>query len=653
MNNTNSVGVEEKTENGANALLQSVERKYRRLYQNMSDAVLLYNYEEERILDCNPSALALLGFTKEELMLLNRFDLLAATSRFHPEVDIHNSMAVKHRELVYAGGTISSLAEVFNKEKQLFPAKINVVSLEKESYLAFVIVQDITKDYEKSMSLKEKERRTQIILDNSHEGIIYFCMNEKVPIDCNQKAREIFGVSNRETLLESASEYFYVTGMQNKLSAKEYFSRVIKEAKKKPYTYVYQVKDDKGGKIMIKGRAVYDDTRKEAPKVIFFIRDITEKYLANEEMNRLFDQQRQIIDAIPAPFMFRDLDGNILACNKALAESRGLEDPKEFIGLNLRDILNSEVAETVLKDDERIATSDAQVVHRRTFSYITNKGEKRWQRNDKTPFLGAEGNVTGILSYLVDVTEIMDQNERLKSYIESNRQLNNFASIASHDLQAPLRTIQSFTQLLQRKLGGRLSSEEKEYMQFISSATDNMRNLIRDLRTYSQVDAGSLNTQDFSLDKMVKEILSEIRAVINHTNASIKLTTELPIVQGDRIKLKQLIQNLLTNALKYIAKGTVPEVIIHFEDRPKYWYIEITDNGIGIEEEYQELIFELFQRLHTNTEEYQGTGIGLSLCKKVVEQHQGEIGVRSEEGKGSTFYFTFAKHIETVQDLIN
>ena len=97
----------------------------------------------------------------------------------------------------------------------------------------------------------------------------------------------------------------------------------------------------------------------------------------------------------------------------------------------------------------------------------------------------------------------------------------------------------------------------------------------------------------------------------------------------------------------------MPEVVIHFEDRPKCWYMEMTDNGIGINADYQEQIFELFQRLHNNTDEYQGTGIGLSLCKKVVEQHQGEIGVRSEEGKGSTFYFTIAKHIETVQDLMS
>ena len=131
----------------------------------------------------------------------------------------------------------------------------------------------------------------------------------------------------------------------------------------------------------------------------------------------------------------------------------------------------------------------------------------------------------------------MEQNERLQSYIESNKQLNNFASIASHDLQTPLRTIQSFIQLLQQKLGERLSDQKKEYMQFISSATDNMRHLIRDLRTYSQVDAGRLNIKEFSLDKMVKEILSEIQSVINQTSASIHITTELPSVQGDRIKI--------------------------------------------------------------------------------------------------------------------
>ena len=137
-------------------------------------------------------------------------------------------------------------------------------------------------------------------------------------------------------------------------------------------------------------------------------------------------------------------------------------------------------------------------------------------------------------------------------------------------------------------------------------------------------------------------IISELKATIDFTKANINFPENMPRIKGDRIKIRQLFQNLITNALKYMAKDVIPEVNLSCVDQPEHWYFEIKDNGIGIDEPFQEKIFELFNRLHNNTE-YQGTGIGLSLCKKIVEQHQGAIGVRSVEGKGSYFLFYHCK----------
>ena len=191
------------------------------------------------------------------------------------------------------------------------------------------------------------------------------------------------------------------------------------------------------------------------------------------------------------------------------------------------------------------------------------------------------------------------------------------------------------------------SEVQKEYMHFITSATKNMRHLIRDLRAFSKVDSTKLNIRPINCEFMLEEILKELQSSIEYKKAIIEVPENLTEVNGDRIKLKQLFSNLITNALKYIGKDVIPNIKITFEDNKDKWIFRIKDNGIGIESKHQQKIFQLFHRLHANNE-YQGTGIGLSLCKKVVNQHFGEIGVESEVNVGSTFYFDIPKDIEAV-----
>ena len=172
-------------------------------------------------------------------------------------------------------------------------------------------------------------------------------------------------------------------------------------------------------------------------------------------------------------------------------------------------------------------------------------------------------------------------------------------------------------------------------MHFITTATGNMRHLIRDLRAFSKVDSTKLHIRTINSDFMLEEVISELKATIDYKKASIEVPDNLPTIVGDRIKLKQLFQNLITNALKYIGKDVIPNIQIWFEDQEVQWIFKVKDNGIGIAPKNQERIFQLFQRCHAY-DDYTGTGIGLSLCKKVVDQHFGEIGVDSELGKGST-----------------
>jgi light-regulated signal transduction histidine kinase (bacteriophytochrome) len=273
-------------------------------------------------------------------------------------------------------------------------------------------------------------------------------------------------------------------------------------------------------------------------------------------------------------------------------------------------------------------------------------------------FLLPQGTSCHIMFVIKDITDRKEQdqiikenvvalnlkNAELTKYIESNNQLENFAAIASHDMQAPLRTIQSYTQLLQRSLKENATPAQNEYMHFITSSTSNMRHLIRDLRAFSKVDSAKLNIRSINIDFMLTEVVKELKATIDYQRAEVVIINNLPVVDGDRIKLKQLFQNLIANALKYVEKDVIPRVEISSEERDEDFLFKVKDNGIGIAEKNQERIFQLFERLH-EISQYVGTGIGLSLCKKVVEQHFGKIGVESKEGEGSTFYFTISKGV--------
>lgn len=237
------------------------------------------------------------------------------------------------------------------------------------------------------------------------------------------------------------------------------------------------------------------------------------------------------------------------------------------------------------------------------------------------------------------------KNQELEKYIESNMQLENFAYIASHDLKAPIRTIISFSQLLKRKLKDQLQGDTKEYLEFIISSSRNMKDLIEDLLTYSRVNSQSLEQRSINVNNLIELIALENQTVIQETQCKIECQNLPKNLKGDRTKLKQLFQNLITNGIKFHKENQAPEITITATEREKDWLFSVADNGIGIEPQYFERIFILFQKLHTNSE-YNGTGLGLAICKKIVAQHKGDIWLESTYGEGTTFFFTIAKEIK-------
>jgi two-component system, LuxR family, sensor kinase FixL len=253
---------------------------------------------------------------------------------------------------------------------------------------------------------------------------------------------------------------------------------------------------------------------------------------------------------------------------------------------------------------------------------------------------------TGIIH---DITYQKEAEEKLRRYAleleRSNRELEDFAYVSSHDLQEPLRKIRAFGGLLKEENFEELSDDAKDYIDRMLNAAERMQNLISDLLDFSRISTRSKPFQKVDLNEVLGLVLSDLEIRIKETNATIK-SGKLPIIEADKTQMGQLFQNLITNAIKFRKENENPLIeiscelsqkSIHISDFPgaKFYIINIKDNGIGFEQKYESKIFNIFQRLDGH--KYEGSGIGLAVCKKIANRHGGDIYSQSEPGKGSTF----------------
>lgn len=282
---------------------------------------------------------------------------------------------------------------------------------------------------------------------------------------------------------------------------------------------------------------------------------------------------------------------------------------------------------------------------------IKNKakdGSFYWTDSAIIPFLDGNGNITEHLAIRQDITQRKNAEELLNSkYVKAlkykNKELEEFAYITSHDLQEPLRTINGFTNLLNKKYSHNFDERAMKSMEFILSSTKRMSELIKNLLDYSRL-GNSKILNNIDCNKLIEEVKEDFNTLIMDTKATI-FTDKLPILQGHETELRLMFQNLISNAIKFRKKDIAPIIKISVASEKNYWKFSIQDNGIGIEEQYVKRIFSIFQRLH-NKNEYEGSGIGLSHCLKIANLHEGKIWVYSEPKIGSTFYVTIKKQIQ-------
>lgn len=273
------------------------------------------------------------------------------------------------------------------------------------------------------------------------------------------------------------------------------------------------------------------------------------------------------------------------------------------------------------------------------FRVVNKQAKIKWVMETVVPVYYRRKRAT--LGSLIDVTERKQMEERLQQMTaemqRSNTELEQFAYVISHDLQEPLRMVSSYTQLLAKRYGKKLDTDADEFIGYAVDGAKRMQTLLHDLLEYSRVGTRGKPFGLVNCEHVVEQAMANLKIAIEECSASVSYDT-LPTVMGDEGQLVRLFQNLIGNAIKFRREET-PQVYISALRRNNIITFTVKDNGIGIDPQHSQSIFEIFRRLHTR-EEYPGTGMGLAICKKIVERHGGHISVQSQPGQGSTFYFS-------------
>ena len=484
-------------------------------------------------------------------------------------------------------------------------------------------------------ALRESEERYRTILEDLQEGYFeidlagnYTFVNDVLCTRIGYSREELIGMNYRvftdpktmEKVFQAYHELYRtgepIRGLDGKVFGKN-GAEIIHEVS------ASLIRDSEGGPIGFRGTS----------------RDITQRKRVEEALRESEEKYRTILENIEDGYYESDLAGNLTFFNDSLC--RIWQYPKEeLVGLNNRQYMDPENAKKVFQAYHEVyKTGEPGKVC--DYAILRKDGTRRYIESSISLRKDSSGRPIGFRGIVRDVTERQQAEEALRVKTEelarSNRDLEQFAYVASHDLQEPLRMVTSYVELLARRYHGKLDSNADEFINFAMDGASRMRKLINDLLTYSRVKTQGKTLEPTDCEGVLHQSLDNLKMAIEE-NKAVVTHDSLPTVMADNPQLMELFQNLVGNAIKFRGSEP-PRIHVSASRNGSGWIFSVRDNGIGIAPEYFKRIFIIFQRLHSR-EKYDGTGIGLAICQRIVERHRGRIWVESEVGKGATFYFT-------------
>ncbi|MDJ1430808.1 PAS domain S-box protein [Halostagnicola sp. A-GB9-2] len=489
-----------------------------------------------------------------------------------------------------------------------------------------VYFQDITERKETQQKLRERERQFSTLMDNV-PGMVYRCRNERgwpmtfVSDACHDlsgydpSALEDDRVRWGEDVMVEADREKLWNGVQTATKEHGTFSE----------TYRIETADGERRWVRDYGRAVFDENDEEI-KIEGIISDVTDRKRLENELEESERRYRTLVKNFPqgAVGLFDD-DLNYTAIGGQLLDELGVS-PEDCVGASVRRIYPNDLEREI--EPQFRATLENES---RSFEH-SSRDRCLYART--LPIRDADDEVVEGMVVVQDITERKEYERKLEA---SNERLEQFAYAASHDLQEPLRMVTKYLQLIERRYEDDLDEDGEEFLEFAVDGAERMKEMINGLLEYSRVETAGGPLEPVDLAEVFAETMADIQMKVEETDAEITVEP-LPRVEGDTSQLRQVFQNLLENTIEYSGEGP-PRVHVSADRNGSNWTVSVRDEGIGIDPADHERIFEVFNRLHTY-EEHDGTGIGLALCKRIVERHGGEIWVEPNSAGGSTFSFT-------------